>query len=268
MAAYPLVWLKDVLLAAGVKVAEVDGWRTRGFDHPFDPHGVMVHHTGGPAKGNMPSLGIVTAGRPDLQGPLAQIGLGRDGTFYLIAAGFAQHAGPGAWQGLARGNGGFVGIEAENTGLAADLPWPEVQMDALRTGIAAILQRLGSDARMCCGHREWALPAGRKVDPLFDMAALRAEIAATMAGVRPPRAPIAAVDATGRATLRRGSSGAAVTGLQAALGVVQDGQFGGRTEAAVRAWQAAHELVPDGIVGPTTWSRIDTLPPSVTGPAQ
>ena len=47
--------------------------------------GVICHHTAGPLAGNAPSLGIVTNGRPDLSGPLAQLCLGRDGTFFLVA---------------------------------------------------------------------------------------------------------------------------------------------------------------------------------------
>lgn len=254
MTDYPLVWMKDVLLATGLKVAEVEEWRTRGLDRPFDPSGVIVHHTGGPATGNMPSLGIVTNGRPDLAGPLSQLALGRDGTFYLVAAGFANHAGRGAWNGIATGNTSFVGIECENGGTPADVPWPDVQMDALRRGVGAILTRLGAPPMMCCGHREWALPAGRKVDPLFDIDAFRADVAQAIAGTLAIRPAIALKDAAGRGTLRRGASGAAVETLQGLLGVPVDGQFGVGTEAIVRAYQMQHELVPDGIVGPATWN--------------
>ncbi|WP_375393593.1 N-acetylmuramoyl-L-alanine amidase [uncultured Sphingomonas sp.] len=254
MTDYPLTWLNDILLAAGLKVAEVPGWQTRGLNHGFDPKGVVVHHTGGPAMGNMPSLGIVTNGRPDLTGPLSQLGLGRDGTFYCIAAGFAQHAGPGAWHGITTGNTSFVGIESENTGLPVDLPWPDVQIDALRRGIAAILTRLGAPAIMCCGHKEWALPKGRKTDPLFDMDSFRAAVAQSMAGTLAPRPPIALVDAAGRQTLRRGATGESVETLQRLLGVPVDGAFGPGTEAIVRAFQTRHHIVPDGIVGPASWA--------------
>ncbi len=256
MTDYPLTWLNDVLLAANLKVAEVSGWRTRGLNHGFDPKGVIVHHTGGPATGNMPSLGIVTTGRPDLTGPLSQLGLGRDGTFYCIAAGFAQHAGPGAWHGIATGNTSFIGIECENTGLPADLPWPDVQMDALRRGVAALRARLGAPAILCCGHKEWALPKGRKTDPLFDMDGLRADIAQAMAGTLPTRPPIARVDPAGRPTLRRGATGADVETLQRLLGVPVDGAFGTGTEAIVRAYQTQHRLVPDGIVGRASWALL------------
>lgn len=44
--------------------------------------------------------------------------------------------------------------------------------------------------------------------------------------------------------------------LQAALNLVQDGIFGAVTEEAVKAFQKAHDLVPDGIVGEKTWAII------------
>lgn len=36
----------------------------------------------------------------------------------------------------------------------------------------------------------------------------------------------------------------------------EDGKFGANTEYAVKQWQAAHGLVPDGIIGPKTWASI------------
>jgi peptidoglycan hydrolase-like protein with peptidoglycan-binding domain len=63
--------------------------------------------------------------------------------------------------------------------------------------------------------------------------------------------------------LRPGATGEAVRELQQALkglgydpGPV-DGQFGGATEAAVKAFQKAQEITVDGIVGDITWLNID-----------
>lgn len=54
--------------------------------------------------------------------------------------------------------------------------------------------------------------------------------------------------------LRPGSSGAAVLALQRALHVAgANGYFGPATTAAVIAYQKAHKLTPDGVVGPATW---------------
>ena len=259
--AFSLTWLPTVLLDAGLKVAEQPGWQTRGRDDVDTIRGVMCHHTAGARTGNMPSLGVLTNGRPDLSGPLAQLGLGRDGTFFVIAAGRANHAGVGNWQGITNGNSSFVGIEAENTGQTsgplAD-PWPPIQLDAYRRGCAAILRKIRANAIMCCGHKEYALPQGRKADPTFDMDAFRLQIAAIMAGTAPSPSTIPAVDAEDRPTLRRGDTGELVEVIQAKVGVPRSGSFDAVTEAAVRQFQRDNGLTPDGIVGPRTWATIAT----------
>jgi len=64
--------------------------------------------------------------------------------------------------------------------------------------------------------------------------------------------------------LRRGATGAAVNGMQKGLlkfggaGSAMDpgpadGNFGPRTEAAMKAYQQRHALQNDGVVGPRTW---------------
>src|SRR5262245_20741988 len=173
---FSLTWLPGVLKEAGLKVATLDGWESCGRGDVGDIMGVICHHTAGPKNGNMPSLNTLINGRPDLQGPLSQLGLCRGGTYYVIAAGRCNHAGAGVWKDITTGNTSFIGIEAENTGTTDDV-WPEVQLDALRRGVAAILKHLGRGAEFCCGHKEYALPTGRKSDPLFDMNAFRAAVA-------------------------------------------------------------------------------------------
>jgi peptidoglycan hydrolase-like protein with peptidoglycan-binding domain len=255
---FSLLWLPDVLQDAGLKVATIDGWEDRGRGDVGRIFGVICHHTAGPATGNMPSLQTLKEGRPDLMGPLSQLGLGRDGTYYVIAAGRCNHSGAGSWRGLVNGNSNFIGIEAENTGLAND-PWPQVQMTAYLHGVAAILQHIGQSADFCAGHKEYALPAGRKDDPSFDMTFFRASVDAIVTGAVPalPLIPSREPSATGRPTLRRDDSGEFVKTLQKAVGVAADGQFGPNTEAAVRNFQRTHGLVPDGIVGPRTWEAVD-----------
>ena len=73
--------------------------------------------------------------------------------------------------------------------------------------------------------------------------------------------PLAAYAKT---TLRRGSTGAAVTALQKALHVPADGVFGPQTEAAVKAFQARRHLPANGIVGPSTWAAL--MAPASTSP--
>ena len=258
---FSLTWLPNVLKAAGLKVAPVDGWEDRGRGDVGPISGVICHYTEGSRRGNMPSLHTLVNGRtdPPLQGPLAQLGLGRDGTYYVISAGRCNHAGTGTWKGLTDGNGAFIGIEAENTGGADDFPWPEVQMDAYRRGVAAILRQVGCGAEFCAGHKEYARPRGRKIDPNFDMVAFRASVDAMLTGASPLEGEVIPANEpiSGRPTLRRGATGALVEQVQATLGVAGPDVFGPKTEAAVRAFQRAHRLVPDGIVGPLTWAALD-----------
>lgn len=262
---FSLIWLPHVLESAGLKVALVPGWEENGRAEMHTVLGVLCHHTAGQRHGNMPSLDILIKGRPDLPGPLSQLGLGRDGTFYVIAAGRCNHAGAGIWNGVTNGNSNFIGIEAENTGGANDFPWPDVQVDACQRGVAAILEFVGQPAKACAGHKEYARPVGRKSDPIFDMNAFRATVGAILDGTAPkpvliPAAePARAQGQAGRPTLRRGDDGALVVVVQHKLGVAPTGPFGPKTEAAVREFQRGIGFVPDGIVGPKTWAALDKL---------
>jgi len=260
--AFSLTWLAEVLEDAGLKVAEQPGWRTRGRREMGTVKGVICHHTSGSPHGIMPSLGVIINGRRDLPGPLAQLGLGRDGTFFVVAAGHCNHAGRGMWQGLSTGNSNFIGIEAENMGSAND-PWPAVQLDAYRRGVAAILKKIGANPVMCCGHKEYALPDGRKDDPSFDMTNFRAQVATILAGTAPAPIVIPPVDGDGRPTIRRGVRGELVRQVQNDLKISVDGIFGAATEAALRQFQRDHGLVPDGIVGPRTWASLEAAVPAV-----
>lgn len=257
---FSLTWLPDVLRDAKLKISLVPGWETRGVSDVGETFGVLCHHTGVNAPGNMPTLNALINGRtgspgaPALPGPLSQLGLGRDGTFYIVAAGKANHAGAGIWQGIIAGNTHFIGIEAENGGRAQD-KWPDVQVDAYQRGVAAILKHIGKSVDFCAGHKEYA--PSRKDDPSFDMNTFRAGVAAILNGTAPPPVMIPIADSKQRPTLRRGDTGDAVQRLQTLLGVQGPNIFGPRTEAAVREFQRKHDLVPDGIVGPTTWKVLE-----------
>lgn len=260
-----LLWLADVLRDAGLAVREVAGWQSRGHGdfHPGGVLGVLAHHTAGPARGAYPSERVVVAGRPGLEGPLANLGLDRDGVWIVIAAGQAWHAGTGGapWCPANQGNSRLIGIEAESVGTRDD--WTNAQRESYPRGVAALLDHLRLGPERAIGHREWA--PGRKIDPAFwDMGAFRAAVARwqrvpAVATVSAPAAapPAPQPPAPPRPTLRRNSTGRHVQDLQRKLLLVADGLFGPRTEAAVRAAQKAHGLVSDGVVGPLTWRALD-----------
>jgi putative chitinase len=56
--------------------------------------------------------------------------------------------------------------------------------------------------------------------------------------------------------LQRGDNNAEVKQLQAKLGLEPVGNFGPKTEEAVKAFQTKNGLTADGKVGPTTWAKI------------
>jgi len=169
--------LADVLRDGGVKVSEVQGWKTRGSD-AFSPRGVVMHHTAGSRNGNAPSLNVCINGREGLPGPLCQVLIGRDATAHVIASGRANHAGSGGWQGLS-GNTSVVGIEVENDGVGE--PFSDAVMTASIRAAAAVLRRLGRGEEWVCGHKEWA--PSRKIDPRgWDMNAFRARVQARLSG--------------------------------------------------------------------------------------
>lgn len=172
----------DRLRAAGLKVVEVDGWRTRG-DAYFAPRGSVNHHTAGARTGNAPSLGICINGRADLPGPLCHALLARDATIYLIASGRANHAGSGGWDGLV-GNSSVVGLEIENVGTGEE-GWTAAVLHAATMFHAVALDTIGAEARKSCQHKEWT---PRKVDAWgFSGPRFREEIDRAMKGlVAPP----------------------------------------------------------------------------------
>lgn len=176
---YSLTWLPNVLRAAGLKVIEYPGWETRGHGDLKEVKFILCHHTASKIGTSVKAVvDLIANGRPDLKGPLSQLFLSKDGTFHVIAAGLGYHAGAGSWQGIGTGNSSSIGIEADNNGIGE--PWPEVQVNAYARGCAAILKHIKAKPIMCAGHKEYALPAGRKIDPSFDMNAFRQRVASFM----------------------------------------------------------------------------------------
>jgi hypothetical protein len=166
--------LADACRKSGLKVVEVDGWKTRGHGPMTRVDSIVCHHTATSkaAAGDYPSLGIVRDGRSDLPGPLSQLGLGRSGTVYVIAAGVSYHAGE-TFE-TAQDNWHAIGIEAEADGLSV---WPAEQMDAYARLCRALIDHYQLNVSDVEGHKEVASPLGRKVDPNFDMSRFREAVA-------------------------------------------------------------------------------------------
>lgn len=182
-----LLWLPAALRAAGLTVHEISGWQDRGHTddtmflrYGFDPQAVVFHHDAS-APGDSPgALNWLITGFDSSSDTNydAQCWVDRYGVWYIVAAGYAQHAGAGdGWGAIPAGMGNprSFGVETDHTTGEA---WPPAQYASVRTGMAAICLDRGWDpARCVVGHKEYA--PGRKDDPdPVDMAQFRAEVAA------------------------------------------------------------------------------------------
>ncbi|MGW0592747.1 peptidoglycan recognition protein family protein [Streptosporangium sp. NPDC002607] len=145
-----LTQLADVARRTGYPVTEVAGWKSRGHGPQPAVDGIVCHHTAGPpAGGDYPSLAVVRDGRPGLDGPLSQFGLGRSGRIYVIAAGRCWHNAPST--STRHDNSSSLGIEAENDG---HQPWPPAQLDAYHRLCTELCKELRLPASVVKGHKE------------------------------------------------------------------------------------------------------------------
>lgn len=168
--------VKEAILDHGLQVVESAGWTTRG-DPDFDPRGHVVHHDVIAHTETLPRM-LIT-GRPDLSGPLCNFWLPRSGKVHLVAAGEANHAGSGGWNGLS-GNASVWGVEMNNLGVASD-PWPEEQIEAAAKLCKATADYSGFPVANVCFHNEWTT---RKIDPhTLDPGAFRRQVALTEKGL-------------------------------------------------------------------------------------
>lgn len=257
------VWIADKLREYSLQVVEHNGWQTRGSD-TFNPRGVVCHHTASNRNsGDASALNMCINGRSDLPGPLAHIVLSRSGVAHVIAAGRANHAGSGSWNGLT-GNSSVFGIEAENDGIGE--PWPDAQLKAYVAIVAALANGAGFGVENVCGHKEWA--PTRKPDPRgIEMSWFRDQIRGYVKGgvstppaqTPPPRTP----PQMSGTIFKRGSTGPGVVTIQNNCNFWgwnagnADGGFGPATEAAVIRAQYALRINPDGIWGPATQKAYD-----------
>lgn len=159
------IWLEAVLREAlGDRLVVHAGWELRGAGGVMgEIWGTMIHHTGNVNE----RVEVIRDGvqQPSgwLPGPLSQCLITPDGKCHLIAIGPCNHAGGGEYGTLKNGNRDAIGFECAYSGSGQ---WPQKQIITMRDATAAISKKLGKRAdESVCGHKEYAKPAGRKVDP-------------------------------------------------------------------------------------------------------
>ena len=153
----------------GFRVSEMDGWTTRGRpDGPLTANYVGCHHTAAEVDVDR----ILRDGRPDVSGPLCNWAVHKDGLIVLVASGRANHFGVAtisssdAWGIETTGP-----IPISNTGRDA---FPNYR--AYMALVKALLFEDGWPVSRVKGHKEVCIPAGRKVNPAFDMNAFRTDV--------------------------------------------------------------------------------------------
>ena len=258
--------LERAVKNAGVKYKKVSGWASRGHGSMGSIRGIVAHHTAGPKSGNSPSLNVVAYGRPGLSGPLAQLFLARDGTVYLVAAGVSYHAGRVNNSNFT--NSHALGIEAENTGLSNDSPWPAHQVDAYAKLCKALCDEFGLSTSRVRGHKEVCSPRGRKIDPTLNMSQFRKKVGGAKGGVSSGGGTSGGSSRTYKTvaygkTLGKWDKGDPVKDWQDFLkaqgydlgkgGV--DGYFGDSTVSATKKYQKKVGVDVDGMAGKDTWAK-------------
>jgi len=269
--------LPTVLANAGLTVETIPGWEDRGRPAPdgnpvglLDIRAIVCHHTAGPLGTDRASLHTVTQGRPDLTGPLAQLFLTRAGVWIVVAAGKSNSNGPVTTEDFA--NAHTINIEAEAQGTGSPQDWPAEQYQSYAKGVAALAIGFTLPVTRVVGHKEVAVPKGRKTDPSFDMPMFRTVVSRYMSQLIPksgrdnPRPAIhaPAFKISRVLTLQKPGHfmrGEDVADVQAALARAGyapknskgkdgkwDGVFGPGMDAAVREYQKAKHLTVDGDV--------------------
>jgi peptidoglycan hydrolase-like protein with peptidoglycan-binding domain len=229
----------------GLRTFEVPGWESRGLGE-LNPKKLLGHHTAAEVDVDR----LLRDGRSDLRGPLCNFALHRDGAFGAVAAGRANHAGPGIVPSSAS-------YGTETTGpipIAGTGPVAFPQYRAFVLSQAAICIWHGWQASNWLGHRESARPLGRKIDPAFDCGRFRADMAEVIADWEDqpwrPTFPISS-----------GQHNHGVLVVQKHLNrhgarLDEDGRFGPRTEQAVKDFQRTHALPVTGTVEQPTWEAL------------
>lgn len=177
-----LGWLAERLREAGLPVHETPGWQDRGRPGPFDPRGVLLHHSAVHATDSdpHPSLSrLVDGARSPVEpaGPLCHVLIDRNAECWVIAAGRAEHAGRSRASGpMPEGDGSelYVGIKLEYAATAQRPTQYATSMQKSRAAIVAarIVAALGASELHVRAHKETSHHG--RTDPYdWDMTAFR-----------------------------------------------------------------------------------------------
>lgn len=269
--------LARVAKKTGFPVEEVAGWEKTGHGGMDSCSTIVIHHTAGADNGkDYNSYNTVKNGRPGLPGPLAQYGIGRNtGKVIVFAAGKSWHAGKVAK--TAHNNDNAIGIEIENNGVGE-----KYSDNAYNSAVALageLVKEFGLSVNDVLGHKEIAVPKGRKIDPSFAMGKFREDVQkyintgkapkgsvtpqkkpSAPAPQKPAPKPSASKQWPDKALLEDGDFGrVTVKALQEVLKGVKlysgyiDGDFGKLTKIALQKWlkQLGHyDGLIDGNFGP------------------
>ncbi|MEO3922719.1 N-acetylmuramoyl-L-alanine amidase [Micromonosporaceae bacterium B7E4] len=170
-----LLWLPEVLRAAGLTVHEVSGWRTRGSDSFGPVRGITIHETRGSVRStDAGEIYTLIHGSATAPPPIAPLYLSRTGHWHVVASGTCFHNKVG-WDGPNEGygNDSLLGIEAQH---ALGEPWTDRQYDSYVRGVAALARKLDVPVSRVAGHKEHQ--PGSKTDPSFNMDQFRRDVAA------------------------------------------------------------------------------------------
>jgi hypothetical protein len=196
-----LTTLDKAVAKSGLKIVELDGWRTRKSNGGEDYGGILVHHTGAydaiadAADDLAYAKWMALTGRGSaLPPPLANLALSAECVVYVSAAGNANHAGQakasGPMPAASDGSRIYIGIEAMNSGSQG---WGSKGKDAS----GATITQYDAYVRLCaalCLHYNWPASHVRahketsvtgKWDPgMIDMDKFRAAVAAEMKAMK------------------------------------------------------------------------------------
>ncbi len=174
-----MTWLASSLRAAGLRVIEEPGWRTRGRDWSSGrPYGGMQHHTAPPVP--FPVRALYANGRIKCNTTTTPMGI-----VHVVAAGRCNYSsgygsgvvlsetkraiaptGTAKARGLSDTTGGnsfYFNEETQHAGDGGTIP--RVQLDAVQRMWVVVFDRLGLKPEQLIAHAEWSR---RKPDPRWD----------------------------------------------------------------------------------------------------